>query len=114
MDAVSGPSRREATNARAGRGAAADEGVLGNLPRSRPGQRSDKRGARPGAPTRPTESGPAAAARPPSPDLQSAAASTASGGGARGPVGEAAHLAGRAARLGLDVAGGVLKRLPRP
>jgi hypothetical protein len=130
---------------------AADEGsdeargVLGRLPRSRPGQRSDKRGggaaagargsgasdgargraagegegkdgrdrARP--PTRPSR-GAAAQPRPPAGGARQAPAerTPASSENSRGPVGEAAHVAGRAARLGLGVAGGVLKRLPRP
>jgi hypothetical protein len=110
----------------AGDGARADAGaggVLGNLPRSRLGHRSDKR-AEPGtssaAPPRARSSAPTpnragadggdrgrASARPvtPAPDPSS------EGGGA---LGGAARVAGRAARAGLGVAGGVLKRLPRP
>ena len=98
-------------DASAGSGAAGGESLLGRLPRSRPGQRSDKRLARTDAAARPRAQGgptPAAASsrdRGPTP---------ASGGGALAPIGAAAHLTGRAARLGLDIAGGVLKRLLRP
>ena len=130
---------------------AADEGrddaagVLGRLPRSRPGLRSDKRGvaaaagargantgqggrwrpageraakdARDGA-RRPTQPSRGAAAQPRSPadGMRGALGerTPASSKSSRGPFGEAAHLAGRAARLGLGVAGEVLKRLPRP
>ena len=92
-------------------------GVLGNLPRSRPGHRSDKRGeaAEPAPPARRpgTAAGGArgGAARGP---MSARAASPAPQRSAGGPLGEAVRVAGRAARLGRDVAGGVLKRLPRP
>jgi hypothetical protein len=107
-------------------GTGADErvgggGVLGNLPRSRPGYRSDKRGepesggaeergdAQPRARDRAPASGGGrgmASARPVTPAPEA--------GSEGGPLGGAARAANRAARLGLDVAGGVLKRLPRP
>jgi hypothetical protein len=110
----------------AGDGARADAGaggVLGNLPRSRLGHRSDKRtepGTSSAAAPRARPSGPTtsragaddgdprrASARPVTP----APAPSSEGGG---PLGGAARVAGRAARAGLGVAGGVLKRLPRP
>jgi hypothetical protein len=102
-----------------------EPGVLGNLPRSRPGRRSDKRGgtstgarakkppakkpaaarakpstrakprSRPQAQPRPR---PAPAARKSSPD----------------PVGQAVELAGKVAAVGLRTAAGIVKRLPRP
>ena len=92
--------------------------VLGNLPRSRPGRRSDKRPS--SAAERAAEDAErrgSAAARgtpggtdpPPAPDPPA-------GGG--DPVGEALRFAGRAAEAGLQVAGGIsreiLRRLPRP
>jgi hypothetical protein len=132
-------------NSAANEGSDEAAGVLGRLPRSRPGQRSDKRGggavagargasasggARGGAageregkdgrdpgrrPTPPSRRA-AAQPRPPADDATPAPAerTPASSETSRGPVGAAAHVASRAARLGLGVAGGVLKRLPRP
>lgn len=79
-----------------------DPGLLGGLPRERPGTRSDKRSdgseqRRGAAPKRPVESPPSTEADEP-------------GGPVRG--------AGRIAGAGLKVAGGltrgVLRRLPRP
>ena len=132
MDAVRGPASPGSDE----RGADRDEGVLGKLPRSRPGQRSDKRGGRSGAAPAGSASGAlargaraGAAARPrgapvsgsgPAPASPTARATDRPSGappkegGSLGPIGGAANLAGRAARLGLDVAGDVLKRLPRP
>jgi hypothetical protein len=94
--------------------------VLGNLPRSRPGRRSDKR---PGAAAeRAAENAerrgsaaargaPGAADTPPAPDPSGDAGRT-------DPVGGALRFAGRAAEAGLQVAGGIsreiLRRLPRP
>jgi hypothetical protein len=97
-------------------------GVLGNLPRSRPGPRSDKRAAeastaapraarrertKRSAPARATTDQGAETARasgrtPPPPESAGSA------------LGDAARVAGRAARLGIDLAGGILKRIPRP
>src|SRR4051812_42369171 len=101
---------------------AASDGVLTRLPRSRPGQRSDKRTGRSGGDSEATSPGDATGARggttrrrsgrptagsPASARTAGArtSARAAPGGAdaARGPIGEAAHLAGRAARLGLDV-----------
>jgi hypothetical protein len=97
-------------------------GVLGNLPRSRPGQRSDKRGGPDTVSAPAGRGGEAAADHPPSSggdDRPRAAArpvSPAPGAGSEGggALDGAARAAGRAARLGLGVAGGVLRRLPRP
>ena len=92
-----------------------DPGVLGNLPRSRPGRRSDKRGGRkpasPGsAQGKPTAKRPAAkaggAAARPRQRTQAEAQSV-------DPVTEAIRLAGQAAALPFKVAGEVIKRLPR-
>lgn len=97
-----------------------DPSVLGNLPRSRPGRRSDKRGGAKAAarPTttpkpKPKRSGAAkpraqarsAATQPP--PTQSPATPT-------DPVTGAIRLAGQVAGVGFKVAGEVLKRLPRP
>jgi len=92
-------------------------GVLGNLPRSRPGQRSQKRaGSVAGTGGRV----PAAASTVAAPGVPQevgrgegqppAGVAPASSGALEGAV----RVAARAARLGLDAAGGVLKRLPRP
>jgi hypothetical protein len=90
-----------------------DPGVLGNLPRSRPGRRSDKRGGRKPA-SASTAQGKPKAKRP-----------AAKAGGTAGrqrtqaeaqsvdPVTEAIRLAGQAAALPFKVAGEVIKRLPR-
>jgi|SRR5829696_501482 len=112
MDAAPRRPRREATNASAESGAADGESVLGRLPRSRPGRRSDKRGVRadPAASPRARQGATAAAGS----SGERGPAPAPGGSGALGPIGAAAHLTGRAARLGLDIAGGVLKRLPRP
>jgi hypothetical protein len=97
--------------------------VLGNLPRSRPGRRSDKRPS--AAAERAAEDAErrgAAAARGvsgatggPPPGEAAGPAPQGSGGD---PVGEALRFAGRAAEAGLQVAGGIsreiLRRLPRP
>ena len=99
-----------------------DEGVLGNLPRSRPGRRSDKRagGAAKAAAPRPR---PAAAAKPkpaaatpkPPPAPPRPAAEPAPGGD---PIGTAFRtvtgLAAGGARAADGLARGVLRRLPRP
>jgi hypothetical protein len=98
-----------------------DGGVLGNLPRSRPGRRSQKRdstaraaesaerrSAKAARPAAQTTARPATGrvAKPPPP---------AEGGD---PVGEAVRLAAGIAQTGLQVASGltreVLRRLPRP
>lgn len=116
---------------------AADGGVLGNLPHSRPGRRSDKRGAkRPaaaaGAAAQKAEAGGGAAAKPPRSKRASAsrkpAAARAKGSTpppeppptprSGGPVEDAVHTAGRIAGAGVRVTTGlakeVLRRLPRP
>ena len=104
-----------------------DPGVLGNLPRSRPGRRSDKRGAssaqaKKSAPPRKraaTNRTTAAAkkqaprARPQAgaqqrPRPQPAARSSSD------PVTQAVELAGKFAAIGVRTAAGIVKRLPRP
>jgi hypothetical protein len=76
-----------------------DRGLLGNLPRSRPGTRSEKRGGAPSAEESPASPKPAEPA-------------------AGDPVGDALRTAARTAEAGLRTAGDVtreiLRRLPRP
>jgi hypothetical protein len=92
-----------------------DQGVLGNLPRSRPGNRSEKRGTRakaaaPSGGTSPRSSArpkPAAGAPQPTPD----------GGGAdpvRGAIRGVAGIALTGAKVATGVTREVLRRLPRP
>jgi hypothetical protein len=96
-----------------------DGGVLGNLPRSRPGQRSDKRTGRTAAKA-PSEPGaakpPKSAPREAPPASESRDAPPASHAG--DPVGEAIRTVTGVAATGARVAGGVarevLRRLPRP
>ncbi len=101
-----------------------DPGVLGSLPRTRPGRRSDKRSAgRPaeaaGAAARKAESGDAAAARSPRPKRRPAAPAPEPAPEARrrGPIDDAVHTAGSIAGAGARIAEGlakeVLRRLPR-
>jgi hypothetical protein len=108
-----------------------DGGVLGNLPRSRPGQRSDKRTGRTAAKaasraerTDSEAAAPAAgAAKPPKsasreapPASESRDAPPASHAG--DPVGDAIRTVTGVAATGARVAGGVarevIRRLPRP
>jgi hypothetical protein len=105
---------------------AEDAGVLGNLPRTRPGRRSEKRSAgRPAAATdaaaRTAETGGAAAARSPRPKGRRRAAARPEPPPEprrRGPIEDALHAAGSIAGTGTRIAGGlareVLRRLPRP
>jgi len=76
-----------------------DPGMLGNLPRSRPGRRSEKRGE--STPRRP-------ASRSDAPEPERAA----------DPVGDTLRAAAKGVGSGLRVANGVtrevLRRLPRP
>src|SRR5919106_3344035 len=96
-----------------------DGGVLGNLPRSRPGQRSDKRTGRTAAPPksapRPAKP-PNSATREAPPASESRDAQPASHEG--DPVGDAIRTVTGVATTGARVAGGVarevLRRLPRP
>ena len=82
---------------------AEDDGVLGNLPRSRPGRRSEKRAA--GAPKASSPK------RPPAPKPRAPEPET-------DPVGEALRMVGGLAAGGARVAQGVarevLRRIPRP
>lgn len=112
-----------------------DGGVLGNLPRSRPGHRSEKRtattaaktaaGAGPPETTAPKGDEPAAATASGAPKRPPKAASESSRTGADGtssrpgdPVGDAirtvAGVASAGARVADGVAREVLRRLPRP
>jgi hypothetical protein len=93
-------------------------GVLGNLPRSRPGRRSQKRDAT----ARAAETAERRSAKAARPSAQTAArpkappARSAPEGG--DPVGGAVRLAAGIAQAGLHAASGltreVLRRLPRP
>ena len=85
-----------------------DKSVLGNLPRSRPGTRSDKRPAPAKArPRKPAAARPAA----PKPDPAAPVASADS-------LAEAARVAAKAVGTGVKIGTGlaqeVLRRLPRP
>jgi hypothetical protein len=96
-----------------------DGGVLGNLPRSRPGHRSEKRTGetavkaaapkRAARPSQPRKSGGAGRSEPPPPPPASQAGD---------PVGDAIRTVTGVAATGARVAGGVarevLRRLPRP
>jgi hypothetical protein len=108
---------------------------MGNLPRSRPGRRSEKRtgaGASPGGPAKSAapkaratsakaaprssaKKAPRSPARPaaarPAPARGSRPDSTARG---PDPIGDAARVAAKVAGAGLGLAANVLKRLPRP
>jgi hypothetical protein len=106
-------------------------GVLGNLPRSRPGQRSEKRGgARPAATAAAAKRKPAsaskrtatrkpassarkpAARKPPTaaqPRERSASQPAAS---SPDPLTFALRTAGKVAEVGLKTAGGILRRIP--
>jgi hypothetical protein len=109
-----------------------EPGVLGNLPRSRPGQRSAKRAggsaakrkatapksqrtartARKPAASRRTAAGTGAASTPRSrPQAPPRAPSRQQGGD---PLGQAVQLAGKVASVGLRTAAGIVRRLPRP
>ena len=105
---------------------AEDGGVLGNLPHTRPGRRSEKRAAgRPaetaGAAARKAEAGGAKAAATPRPRRarsSAAAPEPADESGTGGPLEDLMHGAGKVAGAGVRVAGGLakdlLRRLPRP
>ena len=80
-----------------------DGGVLGNLPRSRPGRRSDKRAAAPGRVR--TEH-----AEPPEASPQEPAGDSSIGGVARA----LSSLAGGGAGAAHGIAREALRRLPRP
>jgi hypothetical protein len=109
------------------RNGAEDAGVLGNLPRTRPGRRSDKRAAgRPaeaaGAAARKAEAGHGAAARTPRPKRAATQRETAPQPPPEphrgGPIDDALHTVGKVAGTGIRIADGlareVLRRLPRP
>jgi hypothetical protein len=103
-----------------------EPGVLGNLPRSRPGRRSAKRGgtgaggakkapAKSAGPKRATRASTAAKPRQPAakprgtPTPQARAPQRASD-----PVGQAVQLAGKVAAIGVRTVADVVKRIPRP
>jgi hypothetical protein len=106
-------------------------GVLGNLPRSRPGQRSAKRASKPGGAGKPSQPTPKRA-KPRATRAKPAAGTRRAAGAAAGekrpptrepassgtsPVGDVVRtvtsLAAGGARIGLGVAREVLRRLPR-
>jgi hypothetical protein len=98
-----------------------NDGVLGNLPRSRPGQRSSKRAERPGASAAKAaadaERAGADAAEPASEEPPRRAPEPPPGRGGD-PVGDAVRAAAKVAettvRVGLGVTREILRRLPRP
>jgi hypothetical protein len=85
------------------------EGILGNLPRSRPGVRSDKRaaGKRPRAAPAPRQAAPKPPPAPPPP-------ASPSGGAIEVAVRAAGQVAETGIKVAARVAGGVLRRLPLP
>jgi hypothetical protein len=100
-----------------------DQGVLGNLPRSRPGQRSEKRGSR----AKPDAAGTAKATAPPrgtrprssarpTPAAREPQRPPAGGDGdpVRGAIRGVAGLAFTGAKVATGVTREVLRRLPRP
>jgi hypothetical protein len=97
------------------------DGILGNLPRSRPGVRSDKRD-RAGTAAKKVPAKPRAAAKPKpvaaAKTKQPAAPRPAAPSRSSDPIEHAVHLVGEVAETGIravaKVAGGVLRRLPRP
>jgi hypothetical protein len=99
-----------------------DGGVLGNLPRTRPGRRSQKRATDTAAraATRAERSGSRAAKAPPTPKPRAPhrpgppPQSDAGGDPVSGAIRLVAGVAATGARLTQDVAREVLRRLPRP
>jgi hypothetical protein len=95
-------------------------GVLGNLPRSRPGHRSDKRRGGATAVTKASAAPRAKPARkaarpaPPRPAVQAEPRRAAPEEPQRSadPLTGAVRLAGKVAEAGLKTAGGLLRRLP--
>jgi hypothetical protein len=97
-----------------------DRGVMGNLPRSRPGTRSAKRKTAGGASAKgDTQRKSAASARKATPPRRTAAPRAARPRPAPAaqrpdPVADVVRVAVKVAGAGLEVAAGVLRRLPRP
>jgi hypothetical protein len=106
-----------------------EPGVLGNLPRSRPGHRSDKRGggvraaasaartgaAKAGARTGSARKKPATTRKAPRPQRErppERPAAEAAAQSAPDPLTSAVRLAGKVAEAGLKTAGSLLRRLP--
>jgi hypothetical protein len=98
-----------------------DPGVLGNLPRSRPGRRSDKRGSagarkkpaakratttRSSASSQRSKRSTTAASRTPPPRPRASQPSSPD------PITQAVQLAGKVAAVGVKTAAGIIKRLP--
>jgi hypothetical protein len=110
-----------------------EQGVLGNLPRSRPGRRSDKRGGGSAARAKKTPAAaakPAASKRTPRPSTpkrkpaakprattqtrtQPRPAPAAASKSGSDPLGQAVQLAGKVAAIGVRTAADIVKRLPR-
>lgn len=80
-----------------------DGGVLGNLPNSRPGRRSEKRPAQPRG-----------ASPPPAPAAESDAAVPGDTDPVAGAIRTATGLAAAGARVANGLAREVVRRLPRP
>jgi hypothetical protein len=97
-----------------------DQGVLGNLPRSRPGQRSEKRASRgerkerAGAGGRTARTSAAAAGTRPRSSSRPQPTPPAGADPVRGAILGAAGLALTGAKVATGVTREVLRRLPRP
>jgi hypothetical protein len=98
-----------------------EPGVLGNLPRSRPGQRSDKRASaapkpRPAAKRAATTARKRTATRKPaaatSKRREQPAPEPVAPSPPADPITAAFRVAGKVAEVGLKTAGGILRRLP--
>jgi hypothetical protein len=89
-----------------------DGGVLENLPRSRPGQRSEKRKSRPAAKADAKRGRPTS--RPAKPSATAAPRAERGADPVGGAIRVVAGLAGTGARAAGGVAREVLRRLPRP
>jgi len=94
-----------------------DRGVLGNLPNSRPGRRSEKRATKVDGAAK--QRAPRAKPRPrPRPTAEKPPVREDATGSGGNPVGDlvrtASSLAGGGVRAARGVAGEVLRRLPRP
>lgn len=97
-----------------------EPGLLGNLPRSRPGTRSDKRGQVGGSKPAPKRSQAAGAKKPPAPERAPAPkprpepVASKSVPPSPSPLQSAVKVAGAGLRVAEGVTREVLKRLPRP
>jgi hypothetical protein len=97
-----------------------DRGVMGNLPRSRPGTRSEKRKAAgaqrktPSTQRKPSSTARKATAKPRTAAARAARPRPAPTPQRSDPVADVVRLGVKVAGAGLGVAASVLRRLPRP